>query len=88
MIIKIIQSKNIHKYDGKEIFLSSVTDPLIWLENLNLCGSFKNKILDYVSAIGLEYVRNDDSVKNSFNAPPVIVNYFYHEEIKKSARKI
>ena len=94
---------------------------LVWLENLNLRGSFKSDILDYIrekhpdltslyqdiythgsrlywemldadlqawaKENGLEYVRDDDSMKNPFGAPPVIVNYFYHEEVKKSAKK-
>ena len=94
---------------------------LIWLENLNLRGSYKTAILeyirekhpellplyreiydkgnrsyweqldaelkDYAAKIGLPYVTNDDSMKRPFEAPPVIVNYFYHEQIKKSARK-
>ena len=37
--------------------------------------------------IGLDYVTNDDSMTRDFNAPPVIVNYFYHEQIRKSAKK-
>ncbi len=41
----------------------------------------------YTSRIGLDYVTNDDSMKRPFEAPPVVVNYFYHEEIKKSAKK-
>ena len=41
----------------------------------------------YAAEIGLDYVTNDDSMRSPFDAPPVIVNYFYHEEIKKSARK-
>jgi radical SAM mobile pair protein B len=94
---------------------------LIWLENLNLRGSYKTVIMDYIrekhpdllplyreiydhgsrlywetldaalrayaSENGLEYVRDDDSMKKPFDAPPVIVNFFYHEEIKKSAKK-
>ena len=94
---------------------------LIWLENLNLRGSYKAVILDYIqrkrpelfplyreiydrrsrgyweflderlkaftSALGLDYVTGDDSMKRPFEAPPVVVNYFYHEQIKKSARK-
>ena len=94
---------------------------LIWLENLNLRGSYKAVIMDYIKEkyprltslyheiydcrdrsywisldkeckafadeIGLDYVTNDDSRHKDFNAPPVIVNYFYHEQIKKSARK-
>lgn len=94
---------------------------LIWLENLNLRGSYKAVILDYIrekhpqllplyreiydrrdksywvtldrdlqayaAQAGLDYVVNDDSMTRAFDAPPVIVNYFYHEQIKKSARK-
>ena len=91
---------------------------LIWLENLNLRGSFKSVILDYIKerypnllslyddiynhgdmsywedldrkmrayteAIGLEYVINDDSLCRPFDAPAVVVNYFYHERIRKN----
>lgn len=94
---------------------------LIWLENLNLRGSYKAVILDYIrekypdllplykeiyihgsrlywealdmrlkkyaKESGQKYVRDDDSIKNPFDASPVIVNYFYHEEVKKSAKK-
>ncbi|HIT34621.1 MAG TPA: radical SAM mobile pair protein B [Candidatus Faecousia intestinigallinarum] len=94
---------------------------LIWLENLNLRGSYKAVIMDYIkekypallplyqdiynrgnrsywelldaelkaysTEIGLDYVVNDDSMQRPFDAPPVIVNYFYHEKIKKSAGK-
>lgn len=42
---------------------------------------------EYAAEIGLDYVTNDDSMTRPFHAPPVIVNYFYHSEIKKSARK-
>lgn len=94
---------------------------LIWLENLNLRGSYKAVIMDYIqekhpdilplyqdiygrndrsywmaldeelkayaAETGLDYVTNDDSMTRAFDAPPVVVNYFYHEQIKKSARK-
>lgn len=94
---------------------------LIWLENLNLRGSFKGAILDYIrekhpeltglyeeiyckgelgywqsldrtvkayaAENGLDYVTNDDSMKRPFESPPVIVNFFYHEKIRKSAGK-
>lgn len=36
---------------------------------------------------GLPYVRNDDSVQRPFDDPPIVVNYFFHEEIIPSARK-
>jgi len=94
---------------------------LIWLENLNLRGTFRPVIMDYIrekypnllplyheiynqgsrlywealdtqlreyaARAGLDYRRDDDSMKNPFDAPPVIVNFFYHEEIKRSAKK-
>lgn len=41
----------------------------------------------FAAEIQLDYVTNDDSMKREFNSPPMIVNYFYHEQIKKSARK-
>lgn len=94
---------------------------LVWLENLNLRGSYKPIIFDYIrlkypsllplyeeiynqrrrdywesldcslrayaARIGLDYVRDDDSMRRPFTAPPIIVNYFYHEEVKRSAKK-
>lgn len=94
---------------------------LIWLENLNLRGSYKAVIMEYIKGkypallplyqdiysrndrsywesldtelkeyadqTGLDYVTNDDSMSRPFDEPPVIVNYFYHEKIKKSAQK-
>lgn len=35
---------------------------------------------------GLPYVRDDDSMRRPFPAPPVVVNYFFHEEIIPSAK--
>ena len=46
------------------------------------------RLKDYAAELGLDYVTNDDSMKRPFNAPPVIVNYFYHEQIKRSAVKV
>ena len=36
---------------------------------------------------GLLYVQDDDSIKRPFNDPPIVVNYFFHEEIIPSAKK-
>lgn len=94
---------------------------LVWLENLNLRGSYKPVIFYYIrlkypsllplyeeiynrrrrdywesldcslrayaARIGLDYVRDNDSMRRPFTAPPIIVNYFYHEEVKRSAKK-
>ena len=35
----------------------------------------------------LEYKTNDDKFTRPFNSPPVMVNFFYHSKIKKSAAK-
>ena len=45
------------------------------------------ELKEYAAEIGFDYVTNDDSMSCSIDAPPVIVNYFYHSEIKRSARK-
>ena len=94
---------------------------LVWLENLNLRGDYKGRILAWIhkrrpdldalydaiyrhgdrtywrdldatlrahaAVRGLPYMRNNDTLRRPLSAPPAIVNFFYHEEIKKSARK-
>ncbi len=94
---------------------------LIWLENLNLRGDYKARILEwvhehhpeldelyhqiysksdrtywnaldaelreYAAKEGFPYVRDDDSKRSAFGELPIIANYFYHEEVKKSAKK-
>ena len=42
-----------------------------------------NEIAEFCKEQNLEYVRNDDSLKRGINEPPIVVNYFYHEEIRK-----
>ena len=94
---------------------------LVWLENLNLRGDYKARILNWIgerhpelSALyreiymqgdrsywsgldtkirrfaeenGFLYIRNDDSKRGAFGEKPVLVNYFFHEEITPSARR-
>ena len=36
---------------------------------------------------GLPYLRDDDTLRRPFSAPPAVINFFYHEEIKKSAKR-
>ena len=33
------------------------------------------------------YIRDDDQYRAPFVEPPVVCNYFYHEEITKSAKR-
>lgn len=94
---------------------------LVWLENLNLRGDYRAKILvwihekhpelddlyhqiytgksreywndldrqmkEYTAEQGMPYLRDDDQHRAAFGEPPVVVNYFYHEEVRKSAKK-
>jgi len=94
---------------------------LVWLENLNLRGDYRVKILNWIhenrpeldglykeiytyndrsywyaldeemkeftEKNHLSYLRDDDSKRSNFGEPPVVVNYFFHEEVKKSAKK-
>lgn len=45
------------------------------------------RLKTFAAQIGLDYRTNDDSMQRPFEAPPVVVNYFYHEQIRKSAGK-
>lgn len=49
--------------------------------------SLDAELKEYAAESGLVYATNDDSLTRPFQEPPVVVNYFYHSEIKKSARK-
>lgn len=42
---------------------------------------------EFTTKEGLLYVRDNDSIKRPFDAPPVVVNYFFHEEIIPSAKR-
>lgn len=89
------------------------------MENLNLRGDYRGRILDWIdenhpelnslyrdiyakknrtywseldadlrifcAKENLPYLRNDDSRRAKHCEPPVVVNYFYHEEITASA---
>ena len=43
-------------------------------------------VADYAAKNHLEYVRNRDDLQRDFDAPPVIVNFFFHEQIKNTPR--
>ena len=94
---------------------------LVWLENLNLRGDYRARIMGwihdhypelddlyhaiysakdrsywmdldekiraYTDKRGMAYYRDDDSHRAPFGQPPVVVNYFFHEEVKKSAKQ-
>lgn len=35
----------------------------------------------------MPYLRDDDTQRSTFGKPPVVVNYFFHEEVRKSAKR-
>lgn len=54
-------------------------DRTYWME-------LDEEIRRFTAKEGLLYVRDDDTVMQSFEEPPVVVNYFFHEEIIPSAK--
>ena len=42
----------------------------------------------YTEKENMPYLRDNDQHRSAFGEPPVVVNYFYHEEVKKSAKKV
>ena len=94
---------------------------LVWLENLNLRGDYKPRILsfihenhpelddlyhqiytkkdrtywkqldeeirEYCANKGLRYYRNDDTKRAKHGEDPIVVNYFYHEEVRKNPKE-
>lgn len=61
-------------------------------EEIYRCGSraywesLNTELSKFTAYKGLQYLRDTDSMKMPFDAPPTVVNFFYHEEIKKSAK--
>lgn len=44
------------------------------------------KLKEYTAGEGMPYLRDDDSRYSAFGEKPVVVNYFFHEEVKRSAK--
>ena len=45
------------------------------------------RMREYTAKECMPYLRDNDQHRSLFGEPPVVVNYFYHEEVKKSAKK-
>ena len=61
--------------------LSGLYHEIYNAKNLSYWYELDNMMRDYCARNDLPYVRNDDSMKRPFDAPPVVVNYFFHSEI-------
>ena len=63
--------------------LDSLYHAIYTRKDLGYWQALDEEIKIFARDNGLDYVRNDDSFKRDFDAPPVIVNYFYHEQLVK-----
>ena len=45
------------------------------------------RLRKFTATEGLPYLRAEDNRMADFGEPPVVVNYFYHEQVRKSARQ-
>lgn len=45
------------------------------------------ELREFCTKKGFPYVRDDDSKRAKFGEPPIVANYFFHEEVVKSAKK-
>ena len=61
--------------------LESLYHEIYSAKNLSYWHELNDVMSDYCLKNNLPYVRNDDSMKRPFDAPPVVVNYFFHSEI-------
>ena len=64
--------------------LLPIYDAIYRRRDLRYWFQLHQKIEAYARENDLEYVRNRDDLQRDFDAPPVIVNFFFHEQIKSS----
>lgn len=65
--------------------LADLYDEIYRRKNLRYWQELDSEIAEFAKSLALEYRTNDDSMEKSAASPPTIVNFFYHEKIKKSA---
>lgn len=67
--------------------LAPLYDEIYRKKNLRYWMELHKLVGDYAAKNNLEYVRNRDDMQRDFDAPPVIVNFFFHEQIKNTPRR-
>ena len=67
----------------KHSALLPLYDEIYHKKNMRYWIELNDLISNYAAQNNLEYVRNRDDLHRDFDAPPVIVNFFFHEQIKK-----
>lgn len=55
--------------------------------NMGYWEHLDRDLRDFSEKRGLPYLRDDDSMRRRFGEPPVVVNYFYHEQVRRSAKE-
>lgn len=67
--------------------LSPLYDAIYNKKDRSYWSMLDQQMRQFCQEEGLLYVRDDDSIKRPFDEPPIVVNYFFHEEIIPSAKK-
>lgn len=55
-------------------------------KNLRYWFALDEKIKSHAEKLGLKYFYNTDNIETDFFEPPSVINFFFHERIKKSAK--
>ena len=63
--------------------LAPLYDEIYRRKDMRYWAQLNDTVADYAARNGLEYVRNRDDLQRDFDAPPVIVNFFFHEQITR-----
>ena len=50
-------------------------------------NALDQRLREYTAKMKMPYLRDDDQHRSDFGEPPVVVNYFFHEEVKKSVKQ-
>ena len=74
-------------YSGLYLYFSLTSHILYNRKKRDYWTALDSRMGEYTSQEGMIYLRDDDQHRSEFGDPPVVVNYFYHEEVKKSAKR-
>ena len=67
--------------------LNELYDSIYRKKDMTYWKELDSELRTFMSELGLPYVRDDDSIRTPFDAPPLVINYFFHEQVKKSAKR-
>ena len=68
--------------------LSELYSEIYRKKNMTYWFQLDKKISEYAKREGIEYFYNRDDLQKDFDDPPTIINFFFHEKIKKTPQKI